>query len=163
MFFNSLNEIKIFLAFILKRATFMKSVYSLMLCRTMILLKEMAAIFKSFDHIVNLRFNKWRRYRGRQPAGPAGGGATLVVLVRCSMSYNGQLWRPGGINPLCFSPIRFFVGLCLLRRVLDPVSEIKILQGITQLTVLQAPDLWGSGWEVWYSLFIKNLAHYSSH
>ena len=26
--------------------------------------------------IVKLRFNKWRRYRGRQPAGPAGGGAT---------------------------------------------------------------------------------------
>ena len=45
-------------------------------------------------HIVKLRFNKWRRYRGRQPAGPAGGGATLVVLARCLMSYNGQLWRP---------------------------------------------------------------------
>ena len=44
--------------------------------------------------IVKLRFNKWRRYRGRQPAGPAGGGATLVVLEKCSMSCNGQLWRP---------------------------------------------------------------------
>ena len=65
-------------------------------------------------HIVKLRFNKWRRYRGRQPAGPAGGGATLVVLEICSMSYNGQLWRPGGINPLCFSFTRFIVGLCLL-------------------------------------------------
>ena len=48
-------------------------------------------------HIVKLRFNRWRRYRGRQPAGPAGGGATLVALVRCSMSCSGQLWRPGGI------------------------------------------------------------------
>ena len=52
--------------------------------------------------IVKLRLNKWRRYRGRQPAGPAGGGATIVVLARCSMCSNGQLWRPGGISPLCF-------------------------------------------------------------
>ena len=65
-------------------------------------------------HIVKLRFNKWRRYRGRQPAGPSGGDATLVVLVRCWMSYNGQLWRPGGINLLCFSSSRFIVGFCLL-------------------------------------------------
>ena len=64
-------------------------------------------------HIVKLRFNKWIRYRGRQPAGPAGGGATLVVLARCSMNCNGQLWRPRGISPLCFSSTRFIVGLCL--------------------------------------------------
>ena len=48
-------------------------------------------------HILKLRFNRWRSYRRRQPAGPAGGGATLVALVRCSMSCSGQLWRPGGI------------------------------------------------------------------
>ena len=30
--------------------------------------------------IVKLRFNRWRRYRGRQPAGPAGCGTALVVL-----------------------------------------------------------------------------------
>ena len=65
-------------------------------------------------HIVKLRFNRWRMYRGRQPAGPTGGGATLVVLARCSMSCNGQLWRPRGISPLCFSSTRFIVGLCLL-------------------------------------------------
>ena len=59
--------------------------------------------------IVKLRFNKWRRYRGRQPTGPAGGGATLVVLGRCSMTSNGQLWRPGGIGPLCFSSTIFIV------------------------------------------------------
>ena len=39
---------------------------------------EYAAPFGA--HIVKLRFNKWRRYKGRQPAGPAGGGATQVVL-----------------------------------------------------------------------------------
>ena len=44
----------------------------------------------------------------------AGGGATLVVLARCSMNYNGQLWRPGDINSLCFSSTRFILGLCLL-------------------------------------------------
>ena len=45
-------------------------------------------------HIVKLRFNKWRRYIGWQPPEPAGGGVTLVVLARCSISCNGQLWRP---------------------------------------------------------------------
>ena len=54
------------------------------------------------------------RYRGRQPSAPAGGGVTLVVLEKCSMSCNGQLWRPGGISPLCFFSTRFIVGLCLL-------------------------------------------------
>ena len=87
---------------------------------------EYAAPFGAL--IVKLRFNKWRRYRGRQPAGPAGGGATLVVLEKCSMSCNGQLWRPGGISPLCFSSTRFIVGQ---RQVLDPVSEYKIYQVIT--------------------------------
>ena len=61
---------------------------------------EYAAPFAAL--IVKLRFNKWRRYRGQQPAGPAGGGATLVVLEKCSMSCNGQLWRPGGISSLLF-------------------------------------------------------------
>ena len=62
-------------------------------------------------HIVKLGFNKWR---GRQTAGPAGGGATLVVFARCSTSCNGQPLRPRGINPLCFSSTRFIVGLCIL-------------------------------------------------
>ena len=44
---------------------------------------------------------------------PAGGGATLVVSVRYTMSYNGQLWRTEGISPLCFSSTRLNVGLCL--------------------------------------------------
>ena len=60
-------------------------------------------------HIVKLRFNKWRKYRGRQPTGPAGGGITLVMLARGSVSCNGQLWRPRGISPLCFSSTRFIV------------------------------------------------------
>ena len=61
-------------------------------------------------------FENGGRYRGRQPAGPAGGGATLVVLARCSMSCNGQLeiWRPGGVNPPCVPSTKFVVELCLL-------------------------------------------------
>ena len=54
------------------------------------------------------------KVRPRQPAGPTGGGATRVVLVRCSTRCNCQLWRPGGTSPLCFSFTRFIVGLCLL-------------------------------------------------
>ena len=89
--------------------------------------------------ITKLRFNKWRRYRGRQPAGPAGCGATQAVLDKCSMSCNGQLRRSGGISPPYFYSTRFIVGLCLLiRQVLEPVSEYKIYQVITQLTVMQA-------------------------
>ena len=37
-----------------------------------------------------------------------------IVLARYSMSYNGQLWRPEGINPLRFSSTKIIVGLCLL-------------------------------------------------
>ena len=65
-------------------------------------------------HIVKRRYNRWIRYGGRQPDGPAGGGAPLVVLPRCSTSCNGQPWRPGWISPLCLSSTRFIVGLCLL-------------------------------------------------
>ena len=69
---------------------------------------EYAAPF--WAHIVKLRFNRWRKHSGRQPAGLAGGVATLIVLVRCSMSCNGQLWRPKEISPLCVSSTRFIVG-----------------------------------------------------
>ena len=65
-------------------------------------------------HIVKLRFKKWRRYRGRQSARPAGFGTTLLVLEKCLISCNGQFWRPGAIHPLCFSSTRFIGGLCLL-------------------------------------------------
>ena len=41
----------------------------------------------------------------------AGGGATLVVLARCSMSCNGQLSRPRRINPLSFSSTKIHCGI----------------------------------------------------
>ena len=87
-----------------------------------LLTKLWYALHWSIQHLfgaqyVKLRFNRWRRYRGRQPAGPAGGGATLVVLLRCLMSCNCQLLGPRGISPLCFSSTRFIVGLCLLIKI----------------------------------------------
>ena len=39
----------------------------------------------------NTQIKQVENVQRRQPAGPAGGDATLIVLVRCSMSCNGQL------------------------------------------------------------------------
>ena len=44
------------------------------------------------------------------------------------MSCNGQLWRPGGISPLCFSATRFILGICLLIKTskdLTPSQRIR--------------------------------------
>ena len=37
-----------------------------------------------------------RKFRGQQPAGPAGDGETQTVSAKCLMSLNGHLLRPGG-------------------------------------------------------------------
>ena len=43
-------------------------------------------------------------------------------------------------------------------------SHYEIFSAKTESAVLPLYDNRGSGWEgVWYSLFIRNLAHYSSH
>ena len=55
-------------------------------------------------HFQKLRFNKWRRYRGRQLDWSVGGGATLDVLGTWSISCNDQLLRPGCISLLYFFP-----------------------------------------------------------
>ena len=39
-----------------------------------------------------------RKFRGQQPTGPARDGVTRVVSVKCLMSLNGQLFRPGGTS-----------------------------------------------------------------
>ena len=44
------------------------------------------------------------------------------------MSCNGQLWRPGGISPFCFSATRFILGICLLIKTskdLTPSQRIR--------------------------------------
>ena len=64
----------------------------------------------------------------------------LVVLARCSMSYNGQLWRPEGINSLRFSSTKIIVSIDK-DKYLTPSQRTRSNRGITQLIVLQAPDL----------------------
>ena len=62
-----------------------------------------------------------RKFRGQQPAGPAGDGETRVVLAKCWTSWNGHLLRSGGTSPPCFSFTRFIVEQCLLKRqIYDP-------------------------------------------
>ena len=111
--------------------------------------------------IVKLRFNKWRRYRGRQPAGPAGGGATLVVLEKCLMSCNGQLWTPGGISPLCFSSTRFIVGLCLLikDKYLTPSQSTRSTRSSHNSQYCR-PQTYSDGLK--YSFFPRTILHWNS-
>ena len=40
--------------------------------------------------IRNFRLIRLRKFRGQQPAGPAGDGETRVVLAECLMSLNGH-------------------------------------------------------------------------
>ena len=64
----------------------------------------------------NYRLIRLRKFRGQQPAGPAGDGKTREVLAKCLMSLNGHLLRPGGTSPPCFSFTRFIVEQCLLKK-----------------------------------------------
>ena len=66
--------------------------------------------------IRNFRTVRLRKFRGQQPAGPAGDGETRVVSALCLMSLNGHLLRPGGTSPPCFSFTRFIVELCLFKK-----------------------------------------------
>ena len=64
----------------------------------------------------NFRLIRLKKFRGQQPAGPAGDGETPVALAKCLMSLNGHLLRPVGTSPPCFSFIRFIVEQCLLKK-----------------------------------------------
>ena len=55
-------------------------------------------------HTQNFRL---RKFRGQLPTGPAGGGETWVVLVKCLLSLSGLLLRPTRVDPPCFSLTRF--------------------------------------------------------
>ena len=71
----------------------------------------------------NFRLIGLRKFRGQQPAGPAGDGETQVASVKCLMSLNGHLLRPVGTSPPCFSFTRFIVEQCLLKKdKYDPCS-----------------------------------------
>ena len=75
----------------------------------------------------NFRFIRFRKFRGQQPAGPAGDGETRVVSARCLMSLNDYLLRPGGTSPPCFTFIRFIVEQCLLKKtsIMTPAHSLK--------------------------------------
>ena len=64
----------------------------------------------------NFRLIRLRKFRGQQPAGPAGDGETQVVSAKCMMSLNGLLLRPRGTSSPCFSFTRFIVEQCLLKK-----------------------------------------------
>ena len=64
----------------------------------------------------NFRLIRLRKFRGQQPAGPAGDGKTPVASAKCLMSLNGHLLRPVGTSPPCFSFTRFIVEQCLLKK-----------------------------------------------
>ena len=46
--------------------------------------------------ITKLRLDRWRRYRGQLPGGPAGEGETPVASVTCLTNLSGHPWRPAG-------------------------------------------------------------------
>ena len=75
----------------------------------------------------NFRLIRLRKFRGQQPAGPAGDGKTPVALAKCLMSLNGHLLRPVGTSPPCFSFTRFIVEQCLLKKTkyMTPANSLK--------------------------------------
>ena len=46
--------------------------------------------------IMKLRLDRWRRYRGQLPGGPAGDGETPVASATCLTILSGHPWRPAG-------------------------------------------------------------------
>ena len=73
----------------------------------------------------NFRFIRLRKFRGQQPAGPAGDGETQVVTAKCLTSLNCHLLRPGGTSPPCFSFTRFIVEQCILKKYMTPAHSLK--------------------------------------
>ena len=65
----------------------------------------------------NFRLIRLRKFRGQQPAGPAGDGESRVVSTKCLMSLNGHLLRPIRTSPPCLSFTRFIVEQCLLKKI----------------------------------------------
>ena len=46
--------------------------------------------------VIKLRWDRWRRYRGQLPGGPAGDGETPVASATCLTILSGHPWRPAG-------------------------------------------------------------------
>ena len=63
--------------------------------------KHWFALSSSMQHlfgipIMKLRLDRWRRYRGQLPGGPAGDGETPVASATCLTNLSGHPWRPAG-------------------------------------------------------------------
>ena len=63
----------------------------------------------------NFRLIRLRKFRGQQPAAPAGDGQIRVVSAKCLMSLDGHLLRSWRTSPPCFFFIRFIMEQCLLK------------------------------------------------
>ena len=48
--------------------------------------------------IMKLRLDRWRRYRGQLPGGPAGDGETPVASATCLTISSGHPWRPAALE-----------------------------------------------------------------
>ena len=57
--------------------------------------------------IMKLRLDRWRRYRGQLPGGPAGDGETPVASATCLTILSGHPWRPAGSSLPSPSSTRF--------------------------------------------------------
>ena len=81
---------------------------------------EYAALTRNFTLI------RLRKFRGQQPAGPAGDGETRVVSGTCLASFNGHLWGPVGTSPPCLSFTRFIVEQCQSKKTyMTPAHSLK--------------------------------------
>ena len=114
--------------------------------------------------IVKLRFNEWRGYRGRQLAGPVGGGTTLVVLARCLMKCNGQLWRTAGISALCCFFVFFHKIHCGIMSVdkdkyLTPSQSTRSTRSSHNLQYCR-PQTYN--YALKYSFFPRTIPHWNS-
>ena len=63
--------------------------------------KTLVVLSSSMQHlfgipIMKLRLDRWRRFRGQLPGGPAGDGETQVASATCLTTLSGHPWRPAG-------------------------------------------------------------------
>ena len=75
-----------------------------------------------------LQINQVEKFRGQQPAGPAGNGETQVVSARCLTSLSGHLLGPVGSSLLLFHKIHSGALSIEKRQVPDTCSQFEINQ-----------------------------------
>ena len=73
----------------------------------------------------NFRLTRKRKFKGQQPAGPAGDGNIQVVSMRCLTSLSGHHLRPVGIGPPCFFQIHSGAVSIAKDKYLTPAHSLK--------------------------------------